>query len=138
MFDRRRKNSDENFGSLYSENDNELFRAITNSQEDSQAVIQMLTGNPTAEQCLDQAIILYKKAEEEDNKICSFNIGKCLFEKVVCIMDDYGSKEFFPLSKKAYYESRKDEILDLMKQIKDKVKHVQKISQQMAKPAQIN
>lgn len=45
--------------------------------------IQMLprNPNPSAIQCLDEAIKLFNQAEQRDSKICSFNIAKSLFEK---------------------------------------------------------
>ena len=66
-----------------------------------------------------------------EGKICSFNIGKCLFEKAVCIMDSYGNKDYAPSSKKLYYQSRKDEVLELLKEVKERVKSVENLNKTM-------
>ena len=42
-------------------------------------------------------------------------------------MDSYGQEsEYAPTSKKLYFISRKNEILECMKQVKDRVKSVEK------------
>lgn len=101
---------------------------LTGSKEEGMAVIEMLTGNPKAEQCLDEALKLFKRAEQVEGKICSFNIAKCLYEKAVCIMDSYGNKDYAPTSKKLYYQSRKDEVLAILKEVKERVKSVEVIN----------
>jgi len=82
------------------------------------AALEMLE-KPSAIECLDEALRLFQLAEERGGKNCSFNIAKCQFEKAQCLIDSYGNdSEFVPLSRKLYFESRKNDILDCLKEVK--------------------
>lgn len=43
-------------------------------------------------------------------------------------MDSYGNKDYAPTSKKLYYQSRKDEVLAILKEVKERVKSVEVIN----------
>ena len=46
-------------------------------------------------------------------------------------MDSYGNKDYAPSSKKLYYQSRKDEVLELLKEVKERVKSVENLNKTM-------
>ena len=49
--------------------------------------------DPTIIECLDQALELYREAEEKTQKKVSFNIAKCLYEKVQWILNSTFNKD---------------------------------------------
>lgn len=104
--------------------------------------IQMMprNPNPSAIQCLDEALKLFNQAEQRDSKICSFNIAKSQFEKAQFMMDSYG-KDFSSKfqSKQVYFMNKKKQILDCIKGVKIKVKLVLLLSKNgNGKPVQVN
>ena len=57
-------------------------------------------------------------------------------------MDSYSEQQMAgtspPISRKLFFQGKKDEILDLMKEVKVRVKGVEKSNSELAKPMQIN
>ena len=49
----------------------------------------MLSGNPSALECLEEAIRLFRQVEKDQNKACNFNIAKCLYEKANLLMNTH-------------------------------------------------
>lgn len=98
-------------------------------------------GNPSALDCLDEALRLFKQAEAESaGKNCSFNIAKCLYEKTCVLLESYGQEDHErpPVSRKLYFQEKKEQILALMNETKLRVTSVEKSNSALAKPEQIN
>ena len=69
--------------------DSDLVRMFTGDRNENDELIYR--DRPDSIECLDEALRLLHLAESQEGKICTFNISKCLYEKVNCIMDSYGT-----------------------------------------------
>ena len=80
------------------------------------------------------------KVEEEANENkCNFNIAKCLYEKVNLLMDSFDNQQSGGIyQRKMYFEGKKKEIFDALKEVKQRIKNVQKNNSKLHKVAQVN
>ena len=93
--------------SSLTDNNTELVRLLTAQIDDGgYGTLETFPENPTALECLDQALTLFRQAEESTDWNISFNIGKCLYEKCCYLMDSYGlDSDQPPVSRKVYFLS---------------------------------
>lgn len=70
----------------------------------------------------------------------SFNIAKCLYEKALWIIGSYNvnDQQLVPTSRRLYFQTRKNEILDCIAEVKKRIKEYQSLCNRGSNRSQAN